>query len=122
MQRILVVDDEITIRNGLKEFLSLKGYEVYTASDGRSGIAKVKEVRPHIVLLDIMMPGMGGIEVLKEIKKVDPAVGVIIVTGVLDNEVAKRTIASGAYEYIAKPIDLGYLETALMVKMIDLLG
>jgi DNA-binding response OmpR family regulator len=122
MQRILVVDDEIAIRNLLKEFLSRKGYDVYTASDGKTAIAKVKEIRPHIVLLDIMMPGMGGLETLKEIRKVDPMVGVIIVTAIFDEELGKRAIELGAYDYITKPVNFDYLETVLMVKMIDVLG
>ena len=122
MEKILVVDDEITICNLIKEFLSRKGYDVYTASDGRTAIAKVKEIRPHIVLLDIMMPGMGGIDTLKEIKKVDPRVGVIMVSAISDEELGKRAIQLGACDYITKPVNFDYLETVLMVKMIDLLG
>jgi DNA-binding response OmpR family regulator len=122
MKRILVVDDEITIRNLLKEFLNRKGYDVYTASDGRAAIAEVKEIRPHIILLDIMMPGMGGMDTLKEIRKIDPGVGVIMVTAISDEELGKRAIALGACDYITKPLNFDYLETALMVKMIDLLG
>ena len=122
MERILVVDDEVEQCNVLKKFLSLKGYEVHTATSGRAAIDKVKEVRPHIVLLDIRMPGVDGIEVLKEIKKVDPAVGVIMVTGVTDEEEARKTFELGAYDYITKPIDFNYLETVLMVKMVSLLG
>ena len=122
MERILVVDDEIAICNLLRKFLDLKGYEVYTALDGPAAIAKVKELRPHIVLLDIMMPGMGGIQVLKEIKKVHPRAGVIMVTGVGDNELGRRALELGAYDYITKPVNFDYLETVLRVKMIDLLG
>jgi DNA-binding response OmpR family regulator len=122
MEKILVVDDEITICNLFKEFLTLKGYEVYTASDGRTAVAKVKEIRPHIVLLDIMMPGIGGIETLKEIRKVDPRVAVVMVTGVFDEELGKRAMELGACDYITKPVNFDYLESVLMVKMIDLLG
>ena len=122
MQRILVVDDEVAICNLLRQFLTSKGYEGYTALDGPTAIARVKELRPHIVLLDIMMPGMGGIETLKEIRKVDPRVGVIMVTAISDEELGKRAIELGAYEYITKPIDFWRLETVLTVKIIDLLG
>ena len=122
MERILVVDDEELVCNVLKEFLKLKGYDVHRASDGPTAIGLVKEIRPHIVLLDIIMPGMGGLDVLTEIKKIDPKVGVIMVTGVADHELAKRTIELGAYDYITKPIDLDYFESVVMVMIIDLLG
>ena len=92
------------------------------ALDGRSAIAKVKEIRPHIVLLDIVMLGMGGLGTLKEIRKVDPRIGVIMVTAISDQELGKRRIGLGAYDYITKPVDFDYLETVLMVKIIDLLG
>ena len=120
--RILVVDDEIATRSVLKEFLKLKGFEVHAASTGPAAIAKVKRLKPHFVLLDIMIPGMGGIEILKEIKKVDPPVGVIMVTAIHDNDLARRAVALGAYDYLTKPVDFKYLETVLMVKSIDLLG
>lgn len=122
MERVLIVDDEIETCNVLKEFLDLKGYETEIALNGKDAIKKVKEIRPHIVLLDIMMPGMDGIETLKEIKKIDPRVGVIMVTAVSDEELAKSTLKLGAYEYITKPVDIDYLETVLMVKIVDLLG
>ena len=117
--KILVVDDETAIRNVLKEFLNLKGFKVYTASNASIAIAKVKSVRPHIVLLDIMMPGVGGMEILKQIKRIEPAAGVIMVTAIYDNELARRAFSLGAYDYLTKPVDFNYLETVLMVKSID---
>jgi DNA-binding response OmpR family regulator len=122
MKRILVVDDEIEACNALKDFLTMKGYDVDTALDGPTALEKVKQSTPHIVLLDMIMPGMGGIEVLKEIKKFDPKIGIIMVTVVTDHEQAKETLALGAYDYITKPVDLNYLETVVMVKILDLLG
>ncbi|MDY6854986.1 MAG: response regulator [Thermodesulfobacteriota bacterium] len=121
MERILVVDDEPEVCNALNEFLSSKGYEVYTALDGISAIKKVKEVRPHIVLLDVIMPGMGGIDTLQEIKKIDSKIGIIMITAVADHELAKRAIDIGAYSYITKPLDLNYIETVVMVKILDFL-
>ena len=121
MRKILVVDDEIIIRDLLEDFLSRKGYDVYTASDGRAAIAEVKEIKPYIVLLDIMMPGMDGIDTLEEIRRIDPRVGVIMITGVLDEKLGKRAMKLGAFDYITKPLDLDYLETAVMVKMLQVL-
>jgi DNA-binding response OmpR family regulator len=122
MERILVVDDEIHVVRLLQKFLTSKAYEVYTATNGLEAIQKVKDVRPHIVLLDILMPGMGGIDTLKEIKKINSKIVVIMVTAVIDEELAKRAIQLGADEYIIKPFDLNYIETCLMVKVIQLLG
>ena len=121
-QRILVVDDDVKVCNILKEFLSSKGYEVYTAFSGKEAIKKVKEIRPHIVLLDIIMPAMGGIEALKEIKRIDPGVCVVMITAVIDKELALRTLELGAYDYITKPLDLKYIETVVLVKIIDITG
>lgn len=119
MARILVVDDEFEVRDILKKFLTAKGYEVDTAIDGETTIKKVKEFNPNVVLLDIMMPGMGGIETLKEIKKIDPSIGVIMVTAAIDEDLAKRALEIGAFEYITKPINLHYLENVVLVKMAD---
>jgi len=119
MGKILVVDDEIEACNALKEFLEGKGYEVYTAHDGKTALDKLRELRPQLVLLDMIMPGMHGIEVLHEIKKIDPRIGVIMVTVVTDEEQAKKALRLGAYDYITKPVDLTHLETVVMVKILD---
>jgi DNA-binding NtrC family response regulator len=122
MNKILVVDDEIHVVRLIQEFLTMKGYEVYTAADGTEAIQKVQELKPHIVLLDMIMPGIGGIDTLKEIKKIDPDIAVIMVTAVNDEELAKRAVQLGAYDYITKPINIDYLETCVLVKMIQILG
>ena len=119
MGKILVVDDEIEACNALKEFLDVKGYEVYTAQDGKTALDRVRELRPQLVLLDMIMPGMHGIEVLQEIKKIDPKIGVIMVTVVTDEAQAKKALQLGAYDYITKPVDLNYLDTVVMVKILD---
>ena len=121
MGKILVVDDEIEVVRLLKDFLTSKDYEVYTALNGADALALVKEVKPDIVLLDIMMPGMGGIDTLKEIKKIDPTTAIIMVTAIIDEELANRAVKLGAFDYITKPINIGYLETCVMLKMIYVL-
>jgi len=122
VERVLVVDDEIEVCNALEEFLGTKGYEVDTALDGPTAIKKVKEKSPHILLLDIIMPGMGGIDVLKEVRKIDPSIGVIMVSAVDDHKTAVKTLDLGAFDYITKPLDLNYLENVLMVKILDFMG
>lgn len=122
MEKILVVDDEAHVVRLLKKYLTSKSYDVHTALNGAEAIQVVKEVEPHIVLLDIIMPGMGGIDTLKEIKKINPNIVVIMVTAVIDEELAKRALELGADDYITKPLDLKYIETCVMVKLIQCQG
>ena len=122
MERILVVDDETDVVRLLQKYLMSKAYEVYTATNGLEAIQKVKEIMPHVILLDIIMPGMGGFDVLKEIKKINSNIVVIMATALIDEELEKRAIQLGATEYITKPFDLNYLEICLMVRLMQLLA
>jgi len=122
MGRILVVDDEINVIRLLQKFLASKNYDVCTAADGSTAINKVRELKPQIVLLDILMPGMNGMDTLREIKKLEPDTVVIMVTAVSDDELAKSSLRLGAFDYITKPINLDYLETCLLVKMQQIEG
>lgn len=115
MYKILVVDDEVAVCDLLKDFLTLKDYEVFTASDGYTAISKAKEVSPHLVLLDIVMPGISGMEVLKEIKKLNSKTGVIMITAVPDQGIITESIDLGAYDYIRKPMDLKHVENVVML-------
>ena len=112
MERILVVDDEISVCDFLIDFLTLKGYEVHTASDGYTAINKVKKINPCLVLLDIIMPGISGIKVLKEIKKLNSKIKVIMFTAVPDQ--IKESIDLGAYDYIKKPMSLDHVGNIVM--------
>jgi len=118
MEKILVVDDEVHVLDSLEEFLKTLGYEVHTVTDGPAALNYVREMKPDIVLLDIIMPGMDGFDLLKEIKKIDPLISVIMVTAVADEELAKRALDLGAYDYITKPIDLHHLEEVVMVAIL----
>jgi DNA-binding response OmpR family regulator len=122
MEKILVVDDELEVCDLLKEFLSARGYEIHIATDGLSALEKLKAVSPHLVLLDMRMPGMDGIEVLKEMKKIEPSVPVIMVTAVTEEDEAKSTFQFGAFDYITKPVNLDYLENVVTVKLLDALN
>lgn len=121
-EKILVVDDEQEICNVLKEFLAKKGYKVAAALSGEEAVKKVKQERPHMVLLDIKMPGMDGIEALKRIREIDKEIGIIMITAVNDDVVGQRCMELGAYNYITKPINFEYLETNLMIKLLDFAG
>jgi len=120
MARILIVDDEPDVCNMLEKFLTIKGYEVYSAFSGEEALGLVKKERPHIVLLDIRMPEMDGIECLKRIKKIDKEVGVIMITAIKQEDVGKRAMELGAYDYITKPLSLQYLQDCLMIKLLQM--
>ena len=115
--RVLVVDDEPTAVELLQEFLVAKGYDVITAGDGAEAVRKVVEERPHLILLDVRMPKMDGLEALRRIREIDKEVGVIMVTGVTEEEIGRQAMALGAFDYIVKPLDLPYLERSLWYKI-----
>jgi len=120
MERVLVVDDDVEVCDALKEFLSLKEYEVETALDGQTALKKVEKFKPHIVLLDIIMPGMKGVDVLLRIRNINPKIGIIMITAVVDEEIAKSMMKLGAYDYINKPIDLNHLEKVIAIKELQM--
>ena len=122
MANILVVDDEQEICEILEDFLTEMGHEVTTATRGAQALESVKNDRPHLMILDIRMPEMDGIQVMKEAKALNPELGVIMVSAVRDEEVAKQAMGEGAYDYITKPIDLDYLRTSVTTKITDTLG
>ncbi|MBD3179679.1 MAG: response regulator [Candidatus Latescibacteria bacterium] len=105
-RRVLIVDDEKSIRDSLKKLLSYEDYRVFTAPEGNAAIKTVRTERVDLVLLDIKMPGMDGIEVLEELKKIEPHLPVIIISGHGNIETAVKATKLGAYDFIEKPIDL----------------
>ncbi len=120
--KILIVDDEIETCKSLGAFLEPLGYQIITALNGEEALEKIKSEEPHLMLLDIRMPEMDGIEVLEHAKTLNPRMGIIMITAVQDEDIARQAIADGAHDYITKPIDLDYLESSVMVKMTDILG
>jgi DNA-binding response OmpR family regulator len=121
MARVLVVDDEPDAVELLTEFLTGKGYDVVTASNGEEALQRVKEDRPHLILLDVRMPGMSGLEVLRRVREIDQEVGVIMVTAVNEEETGRTALALGAFDYIVKPLDFAYLEKSLWYKVTTML-
>ena len=121
MPRVLIVDDEPDAVELLSEFLSAKGYEVISAYNGEEALKKVKAERPHLILLDIRMPGMNGLEVLRQVRQIDQEVGVIVVTAVQEEETGRQALKLGAFDYIVKPLNLEYLERSLWYKVTTML-
>jgi len=111
--KILVVDDEEILRDRLKRLLELDDYEVITAENGLRGLELFASFKPDIVLLDIKMPGIDGIEVLERIKKIPNTAEVFIMTGHGGLETAIQAMRNGAFDYMTKPIDYDELEINL---------
>ncbi len=109
MSRILVIDDERSIRNTLKDILEYEKYVVELAEDGSKGIEKVKGAEFDVVLCDIKMPGLDGIEVLEHLVEIAPDTPVVMISGHGNIDTAVDSIKKGAFDYIEKPLDLNRL-------------
>ncbi|MBI3002495.1 MAG: zinc-ribbon domain-containing protein [candidate division NC10 bacterium] len=103
METILVIDDELFMRRLCDDMLALRGFKVLTAENAKEGLAKIEKGGIDVILLDIMMPDLTGIEFLPVIKKTDPDVFVIIITAYASLETAIEALKKGAYDYIRKP-------------------
>jgi len=113
MIKVLVVDDEESLRKVLKKELSRKGFYVEVAQDGEEGLRFLRNEAFDVVLLDIVMPGMTGIEFMKEVKKDPLAPSIIVLTGKATVENAVLAMKSGAFDYITKPYKLDELEVLI---------
>jgi FixJ family two-component response regulator len=111
--KILLVDDEEGIRKVLKITLESLGYEVSLAPDGEAGLKSAIEKKPDIIITDIKMPGIDGIELLKRIKGFNPETEVIMITGHGDMDLAVKSLKHEAADFITKPIDINDLESAI---------
>ncbi|MEA3489830.1 MAG: response regulator [Candidatus Omnitrophota bacterium] len=119
--KILVVDDQVGIVSFLFDFFTHKGYEVSQATSGREAVQLVKKENPVLVLLDIRLGwGRDGVQVLKEIKEINPDVRVIMMTSVSDETVIEEAFNLGADDYIIKPFSLSYLEKVVMLKVLNM--
>jgi two-component system, response regulator, stage 0 sporulation protein F len=115
--KILVVDDEFNVAQVLAEYLTEQGYQVATAHGGIEALTKIDLEKPQVILLDIRMPGMDGVEVLRRIRSFDTQVGILMISANDDVELAKQTIAMGAFDYTLKPVDFAYLSRAVDTMM-----
>jgi len=114
MQRILVIDDEYPLCTTLAKILREEGYEVLTSQSAKKGLEILNSEKLDLVLLDINMPEMDGIEMLERIRQIDKNLPVIMITGYGALKTAKESMKLGAYDYITKPFDLNFLK--LVVK------
>ena len=111
--KILLIDDETRILQTFARTLRLEGYTVITAEDGEQGLALYHQEQPDIVMLDLRMPGMSGLEVLQAIRERDPEANVILFTAHGDKDAVIEALRAGASDFLSKPVDQVALESAL---------
>ena len=116
MAKIMIVDDDEGILNLLKRLLVSLGYEAILAHNGEEALQRMNE-KPEIVILDILMPGMNGFEVLEKIKEQVPSTEVMVITGLEDTGIGIECLERGAFEFMPKPLNLDHLKFLLEFKL-----
>jgi len=111
--RVLIVDDEEELVSALAERLNLRGFQAKGVTNGSHALAYLKDTPCDVVLLDVKMPGLGGLEVIKRIKEDQPAVQVILLTGHSSSQDAERGMQLGAFDYLMKPVRIDELVRVL---------
>lgn len=117
MIKLLVVEDEPNMRSFLKDFFEKQNYEVYAAANGEDALELIRNSRPHLVFLDIGLPGMSGIDVLAHMKKFDNTIKVIMVTAIHDKQKIEEATRLGASDYVIKPFSFDYLKNVALGKV-----
>ena len=104
--KLLIIDDDTSYTSSMSDILGEFGHTVEVANTGEEALRKVKDARYNAILLDLVMPGMNGLEVFRAIKKIFPSCVVIIVTGFTQSELIPATLDEGAYKVIQKPVKI----------------
>ena len=120
--RVLIVDDEQDMCDFLQEAIAPLNCNVKTLQDSESVLETCRAFMPHVVLLDVMMPKLNGLEVLRKIREIDKQVKVIMISGMLDLGLAKEAMAMGAIDYMAKPMDIDKLKEIVKTASEDTFG
>ncbi|NIO48722.1 MAG: response regulator [Candidatus Aminicenantes bacterium] len=100
---ILVIDDEESMRDACSQILLKEGFQAETAEDGLVGLQKIKEIKPDLVLIDLKMPGISGMEILEQLREADPNIISVVITGYATVESAVEAMKKGAYDFLPKP-------------------
>lgn len=108
--RILIIDDYPGVRETLGAFLGALGHEVLLAGDGPEGLRMLAEEQPSLLFLDIVMPGMSGLEVIRRIRAIHSTIPVVMITGHDSPEIARELLLAGATDFIRKPLNLDYVQ------------
>lgn len=115
---VLVVDDDDAIRKVLVTYFTHKGFRVLEAANGEDSMSLFTKHMPQIVLLDILMPGFNGLEMLEMYRKIYPNLKVIMISSIQDEKIFRKCIEMGAVDYMTKPIDLINLDSCVMSKIL----
>ncbi len=113
MVKLLIIDDDAEFRKNVGDCLAREGYEIIAASSGEEALEKIRSQRPQLILLDISMPGMDGIQTLKEIKQIDEGTFVTVITGLRDEDVTRKALKLGAANVLHKPFNMDFLKRSL---------
>lgn len=116
-KRILIVDDDEQVRNFVSAALRREGYSIIICSNGEEAISKLDQDKPQLVLLDILMPGINGMDVLQHLKRMNKPPSVIMMTAVTDETISSRTMALGAWDYLVKPFALERLRELVALNL-----
>ena len=117
MVKLLVADDEKKICRLLQTFFAERGFEVFVAHDGKGALSCIRNERPHLVFLDLHLPDMDGLDILKEARRIDELMKVIIITAIEDETTIQKARALGAADYVIKPFSLEYLKEEVLGKL-----
>ncbi|MBI3082974.1 MAG: response regulator [Candidatus Omnitrophica bacterium] len=117
MVKLLVADDEQKICRLLESFFAERGFNVLLAHDGKGALSCIRSERPHLVFLDLHMPGLNGLDVLKEARAVDETMKIIVITAIEDEEIIRKAKSLGAADYVIKPFSLEYLRDEVLTKV-----
>jgi len=120
LKKLLIVDDQHGIRILLTELFMSEGYTTYQASNGKLALEIVKRESPELVLLDMKIPGMDGLEILKHIKEINPSIKVIMMTAYGELDMIKETTMNGALMHFTKPFDIDELRNAVNEQFPDI--
>lgn len=102
---VLIIDDEPDMCEALSEFLTMKGYRVSIATDGKKALQIARDSKPEAVLLDIKMPGLDGVKVLGELKRINEKMPVFVITAYGDTKIAEKAFELGVSDYVSKPFE-----------------